>query len=68
MLKTIFVNTLKLIVVGALIGWLMGSGKLDFKLLIGLKEHPLAVICAFLLLTLNNLFVSWRWRNILKAR
>lgn len=68
MLKTILLNTLKLLIAGALIGWLIGSGKLNFKLLAQLTEYPLAVIFAFLLSVFNFWLVSWRWKNILKAR
>lgn len=68
MLKTILLNTLKLLVAGALIGWLVGSGKLNFKLLAQLTQYPLAVIFAFLLSILNYCLVSWRWKNILRAR
>lgn len=68
MLKTILLNTLKLLIAGALIGWLIGSGKLNFKLLAQLTEYPLAVIFAFLLSVCNFWLVSWRWKNILRAR
>jgi uncharacterized membrane protein YbhN (UPF0104 family) len=68
MLKTILLNTLKLLIAGALIGWLIGSGKLNFKLLAQLTEYPLAVIFAFLLSVFNFWLVSWRWKNILRAR
>lgn len=68
MLKTIFMNTLKLLVAGSLIGWLIGSGKLDFKLLTQLTQHPLAVLTAFALTIGNYWLTSLRWKNILKAR
>jgi uncharacterized membrane protein YbhN (UPF0104 family) len=68
MLKTILLNTLKLLIAGALIGWLVGSGKLNFKLLAQLTKYPLAVIFAFLLSVFNFWLVSWRWKNILRAR
>jgi uncharacterized membrane protein YbhN (UPF0104 family) len=68
MLKTIFMNTLKLLVAGSLIGWLIGSGKLDFKLLTELTQHPFAVLIAFALTLGNYWLTSLRWKNILKAR
>lgn len=68
MLKTILLNTIKLVIAGALIGWLVGSGKLDFKLLAQLKNHPSAVFIALILSVLNFWLTSWRWRKILKAR
>lgn len=68
MLKTIFINTLKILVAGALIYWLITSGKLDFKLLIGLKDHPWAVATAIILSILNFILISYRWETILRAR
>lgn len=68
MLKTIFVNILKFLVAAALIGWLLRSGKLDFRLLAALQDYPMAVISACLLCVLNFWFISFRWRSILKAR
>jgi glycosyltransferase 2 family protein len=68
MLKTIFLNTLKLVVAGGLIGWLLGSGKLDFKLLLALKDHPFSVALAVMICVINFYLISWRWRNILSAR
>lgn len=68
MLKTIFINMLKLLVAALLIGWLLKSGKLDFKLLASLKDYPVAVATAVVLCLLNFWFISFRWRSILKAR
>lgn len=68
MLKTIFVNTLKVLFAGALIYWLINSGKLDFKLLGELKDHPLAVFLAIALSIVNFALISYRWRKILSAR
>jgi len=68
MLKTIFINILKLLVAAALIGWLLTSGKLDFKLLASLKHHPITVGLAVVLSIINFGFVSYRWRSILMAR
>jgi uncharacterized membrane protein YbhN (UPF0104 family) len=68
MLKTFFINTLKILVAAALIYWLVTSGKLDFKLLAQLKDHPWAVILAFALNILNFTFISYRWETILSAR
>ncbi len=68
MLKTIFINTLKILVAGALIYWLISSGKLDFKLLMGLKDHPWAVASAIILSILNFVLISYRWETILRAR
>ncbi len=68
MLKTIFINLLKFSIAAALVGWLLSSGKLDFKLLASLKDHPLAVFLAIFLSVLNFLLISFRWRSILGAR
>ncbi|MCM2350633.1 MAG: flippase-like domain-containing protein [Bacteriovoracaceae bacterium] len=68
MLKTFFINSLKILVAGALIYWLVSSGKLDFKLLLGLKDHPWAVIIAVILSIFNFILVSYRWETILRAR
>jgi uncharacterized membrane protein YbhN (UPF0104 family) len=68
MLKTIFINLLKLSIAAALIGWLLSSGKLDFKLLANLKDHPFALVIAFALSLINFCLISIRWKSILKAR
>lgn len=68
MLKTLFVNTLKIAFAGALIYWLVTSGKLDFKLLMKLQDHPVAVLMAVILIILNFILVSYRWETILRAR
>lgn len=68
MLKTIFLNTLKILVAGALIYWLISSGKLEFKLLMGLKNHLWAVATAIILSILNFIIISYRWETILRAR
>lgn len=68
MLKTIFVNTLKIAFAGALIYWLVSSGKLDFSLLAKLQEHPFAVLLAVAFCFLNLFLVSYRWETILRAR
>lgn len=67
-MKTVVINLLKLSLAGALIYWLVTSGKLDFKLLLALKDYPLAVLISVVLMVVNFWLVSWRWRNILKAR
>ncbi len=68
MLKTFFVNSLKFLVAGLLIGWLLKSGKLDFNLLAKLKNHSLTVLIAVFLSVLNFWFISLRWKSILMAR
>lgn len=68
MLKTIFINTIKLLIAGALIAWLLSSGKLDFRLLLQLKNYPAQVFISLLLIVANLWLVSYRWRLILKAR
>lgn len=68
MLKTILINVLKLAIAVALLGWLLQSGKLDFKLLGTLKQHPVAVIMAVVVSIINFWLVSYRWKSILKAR
>lgn len=68
MLKTIFLNILKLGIAAGLISWLLQSGKLDLKLLAELKDYPVAVIIATLLSILNFCLISYRWKSILKAR
>lgn len=68
MLKTFFVNTLKVLIAGALLYWLVNSGKLDFKLLAKLQDYPFAVLFAVTLCVLNFVFISFRWKSILGAR
>jgi uncharacterized membrane protein YbhN (UPF0104 family) len=68
MLKTIILNTLKIAFAGALIYWLVSSGKLDFKLLAQLKDHPWAVITSIMMLLTNFILVAYRWETILRAR
>ncbi|WPU64957.1 lysylphosphatidylglycerol synthase transmembrane domain-containing protein [Peredibacter starrii] len=68
MLKTLFINALKILVAAALIYWLINSGKLDFKLLAQLVNYPLAIVAAVVLSLLNFLLVSYRWETILRAR
>jgi uncharacterized membrane protein YbhN (UPF0104 family) len=68
MLKTIFLNVLKLLLAGSLIAWLVGSGKLDFSLLIRLKDYPTAVAIAIAVGLLNLLVISCRWLIILQVR
>lgn len=68
MLKTIFLNLIKLAIAAALIGWLLTSGKLDFKLLTSLKSHLKALFFAMALSLLNFILISYRWRSVLEAR
>lgn len=68
MLKTVFLTTLKIGIAAGLIYWLLQSGKLDLRLLAQLKDHPLAVLTAALLSVVNFFLISYRWRNILRAR
>lgn len=68
MLKTVFLTTLKIGIAAALVFWLLQSGKLDFRLLARLQDHLLEVLIAVVLSIVNFLLVSYRWRNILRAR
>lgn len=68
MLKTFFLNTFKILIAGALIYWLISSDKLDFKLLLDLKDYPWAIIIAVCLSILNFILISYRWETILRAR
>lgn len=68
MLKTILLNLLKFTLAAALIAWLFSSGKLDFKLLASLRDHPWAIVCAIFLILINFFLISIRWKSILKAR
>ena len=68
MAKKILINLAKLAVSAALIFWLLHSGKLNFKLLLELKDHPVSVITAMFFAVLNIFIVAWRWRLILGAR
>ena len=68
MLKTIFVNSLKILVAGTLIYLLISSGKLDFKLLLKLQNHLWAVVTAVTLSVFNFILISYRWETILRAR
>ena len=68
MLKTFFLNTLKILVAAGLLYWLTTSGKLDFKLLGELSHHPLAVLGAVFFSIVNFILISYRWESILSAR
>jgi len=68
MLKTILINILKFSLAATLIGWLLSSGKLDFKLLASLQDHPWILGLALALYIINFCLISLRWRSILKAR
>ena len=68
MLKTIILNTLKILVAAGLIYWLISSGKLDFKLLTKLLDHPWAVSISIMLQLVNFFLISYRWETILRAR
>jgi glycosyltransferase 2 family protein len=68
MLKTIILNTLKLLIAGALITWLLKSGKLDLKLMLQLKDYPLQVLGAMVLSIFNLWLITFRWNKILTAR
>jgi len=68
MLKTIFINTVKILIAAGLIYWLVTSGKLDFKLLAQLTEHPLAVLVSIFFILTNLVLISYRWETILRAR
>lgn len=67
-MKTIFINTLKVALAGFLIFWLITSGKLDFKLLYELKNHPLPVTISVVIALINIILISYRWETILRAR
>jgi uncharacterized membrane protein YbhN (UPF0104 family) len=68
MLKTIFLNALKIFLAAGLLYWLVSSGKLDFKLLLKLRDYPFAVFGAIFLTVTNYILVSYRWETILRAR
>lgn len=68
MLKTIIINTIKILIAAGLIYWLATSGKLDFKLLAQLRDHKLAVLTAVVLCMVNFVLISVRWETILRAR
>lgn len=68
MLKTIFLNVLKVLTAGGLIFWLVSSGKLDFVLLLKLKNYPVAVLVSVVLIVINFILISYRWETILRAR
>lgn len=68
MLKTIFINTVKILIAAGLIYWLVTSGKLDFKLLAQLTEHPFAVFLSIVFIVANLFLISYRWETILRAR
>ena len=61
-------TVLKLAIAGALLTWLLQSGKLDFSLLVQLKDHPFAVLGTVVLTVINFWLISVRWRLILKSR
>ena len=68
MLKTIFINSVKILVAAGLIFWLVNSGKLDFNLLTKLVDYPWSVLMAVVLSILNFVLISYRWKSILRAR
>ena len=68
MLKTFFINALKILIAAGLLYWLVSSGKLDFKLLAQLKNHSLTVLLSVVLIIMNFVLVSYRWETILRAR
>ncbi len=68
MAKKMIINFAKFAVSGALIFWLIRSGKLDFKLLLELKDYPMAVLSSVFFAVLNIFIISWRWKLILGAR
>jgi uncharacterized membrane protein YbhN (UPF0104 family) len=68
MLKTIFINALKILSAALLLYWLVSSGKLDFKLLGSLQNYPLAIITAIFMSIMNFVLISYRWATILEAR
>ncbi|HXH31191.1 MAG TPA: lysylphosphatidylglycerol synthase transmembrane domain-containing protein [Bacteriovoracaceae bacterium] len=68
MLKNVLLNLLKVLITGALIAWLVRSGKLDFRLLASLLTNPVALLTGFFLTILNVVLTSVRLRNILKVK
>lgn len=68
MLKTIFINTLKIFIAAGLVYWLVTSGKLDFKLLTKLKDYPLEIAVSICFMVLNIVLTSYRWGGILSVR
>ena len=68
MLKTFFLNSLKILIAAGLIYWLISSGKLDFKLLAQLQNHLWYVLISVILIIVNFILVSYRWETILRAR
>jgi glycosyltransferase 2 family protein len=68
MLKTILITAFKLTIVGALLAWLLQSGKLDFSLLGKLSDYPLAVLTTVVLTVFNFWLISIRWRFVLSSR
>jgi uncharacterized membrane protein YbhN (UPF0104 family) len=68
MLKTFFLNTIKILVAAGLIYWLLTSGKLDFILLAKLHEHPWMVFSSVSISLINMALVSYRWETILRVR
>lgn len=68
MLKTVFINLLKLAIAAGLIIWLANSGKLDFSLVAKLSQYPGALALAVVFSVINFWLISLRWRSILSAR
>ncbi len=68
MLKTVFINTLKILVAASLLYWLVTSGKLDFRHLARLQDHPFTVLAVMVLSVVNLGLISVRWETILRAR
>jgi uncharacterized membrane protein YbhN (UPF0104 family) len=68
MLKTVFVNALKILIAVSLIYWLVTSGKLDFRLLVRLQDYPFTVVAVIALSVVNLGLISVRWEMILRSR
>lgn len=68
MLKKILLNSLKLILAGGLLWWLINSGKLNWELLIEMRRYPHRLLLAFAFCFLNLYLGTWRFRFLLQVR
>ena len=55
----------KLSIASGLIYWLMASGKIDFSVLLESSNNMWSWILAFVILGINTILISIRWKNIL---
>lgn len=68
MVKSVIINSLKLILAVGLIWWLVNSGKLDFSLLTKALENPLNLLFVIFLMMTTMSIAALRWKFILQYK